>query len=36
MRFLALVSALATLAVAATVFVKQIHDRPTVLAPRRS
>lgn len=35
MRFLVLVSAVATLAVAAAALVRQIQDRPTVLAPRQ-
>jgi hypothetical protein len=35
MRFLVLVSAVATLAVAAAAVLKQIQDQPTVLAPRR-
>lgn len=35
MRFLVLVSAVATVAVAAAALLQQIQDRPTVLAPRR-
>ncbi len=35
MRFLVLVSAVATLAVAAAAVLKEMQDRPTVLAPRR-